>query len=486
MYVGDDRTTGQSDVGSSHDVFAVARAGLRRSDEQGNDQNPQGTKHRVDSSLKTDYWKDVERKSHLKWAIAIGAAVGLVALILLMSWLRPGVPKEVNILTGPENGRSYRWAERYADYVAAHGIRANVVATAGSGEILARLTDDTAPAVGFLQSGIEREVGAGESRARLESLGSLYFEPLWVFVSESSRIHELSELAGKRVFPGRPGSDARATSRALFTIFGLTDQVVVDPYEQLTPLEATDALVAGELDAVFLAGESGEASSRRLLDTSGIRAVSVRHADVYRRIQPDVAELLIPQGLLDLAHMVPHQDIQVIAPAINLVAREDLHPALVDLFLDAARRLQGGPSLLAERGTFPSEDYTSLPLSEHAKRYYDKGPSGLRKYLPFWLATWVDRLIIYVVPLLVVASSVFKGIPVIIQMKARLALRGFYRRIQLIENANDQKSNRDAYLQELDAIEDATRTIHIPQMHIAHYFEFRQYIHDLRSRLQDL
>ena len=440
----------------------------------------------MDTSLKTDYWKDVERLSEYKRAIAIVAAVALVGLILLMSWLRPGVPKEVSILAGPQSSRSYQWAERYADYVQAHGIRAKIVSTAGSGDILRRLSDGTKPAVGFLQSGAEREVGDGKQPAGLESLGSLYFEPTWVFVRDGATIVELTDLRGKRVFAGRPGSDARATAHALLRVFGVADLVDSKPYEELTPIEAADALLAGNLDAIFLAGESGAKSIRRLLDADGVHAVSVQHADVYRRIQPDVGELLIPQGLFDLAQMIPRQDVRVIAPAINLVAREHLHPALVDLFLDAATSLHGGPSLLAERGTFPSQDYTSLPLSADAKRYYDKGPSGLRKYLPFWLATWVDRLIVYVVPVLVVASSVFKGIPIVIEMRARLALRGFYRRMQRIENSTDQQANRDAYLAELDAIEDATRNIHIPQMHIAHYFEFRQYIHDLRSRLGEL
>jgi hypothetical protein len=307
-----------------------------------------------------------------------------------------------------------------------------------------------------------------------------------VFVRDDAGIVELTDLPGKRAFTGRPGSDARATSRALLGVFGLTDKVASEPYEELTPIEATDALLAGDLDVIFLAGESGAESIRRLLDADSVHPISVQHGDVYRRIQPDVGELLIPEGLFDLAQMIPKHDVRVIAPAINLVAREQLHPALVDLLLDAAKRLHGGPSLLAERGTFPSRDYTSLPLSAEAERYYDKGPSGLRKYLPFWLATWVDRLIVYVVPILVVASSVFKGIPVIIEMRARLALRGFYRRIQRIENSTDQKTNRDGYLEELDAIEDATREIHIPQMHIADYFEFRQYIHDLRSRLEEL
>jgi TRAP-type uncharacterized transport system substrate-binding protein len=428
----------------------------------------------------------VERLSAHKRAIAIGAVVSLVGLILLMSWLRPGVPKEVSILAGPQSSRSYQWAERYADYIQAHGIRAKVVSTAGSGDILRRLSDGTKPAVGFLQSGVEREVGDGKPPAGLESLGSLYFEPTWVFVRDDASIVELTDLPGKRAFTGRPGSDARATSRALLRVFGLSDEVASEPYEELTPIEATDALLAGELDVIFLAGESGAESIRRLLDADGVHPISVQHGDVYRRIQPDVGELLIPEGLFDLAQMIPKHDVRVIAPAINLVAREQLHPALVDLLLDAAKRLHGGPSLLAERGTFPSRDYTSLPLSAEAERYYDKGPSGLRKYLPFWLATWVDRLIVYVVPILVVASSVFKGIPVLIQMRARLALRGFYTRIQRIENSPDQQANRDAYLAELDAIENATREIHIPQMHIAHYFEFRQYIHDLRSRLEAL
>jgi TRAP-type uncharacterized transport system substrate-binding protein len=344
----------------------------------------------VDSSGKSDYWKVVEHLSEHKWTIAIGAAIALVLLILLMSWLRPGVPEEVSILSGPQNSRSYHWAERYAGYVRAHGIRATVVATAGSGEILERLTGTTPSAVGFLQSGVESEVGNGDAPAGLESLGSLYFEPTWIFVRRESDIRALSDLAGKRVFSGRPGSDAGATASALFRVFGLSDRVETKAHDDLTAPEAAEALLARELDAVFVTDQSGEAEIRRLLGTDDVWALDIKHGDVYRRIQPDVGELLIPQGLFDLAQMIPRQDVHVIAPAINLVAREHLHPALVDFLLDAAKHLHGGPSLLAERGTFPSEDYTSLPLSADAKRYYDKGPSGLRKYLPFWLATWVD------------------------------------------------------------------------------------------------
>jgi len=222
----------------------------------------------------------VERLSAHKRIIAIGAVVSLVRLIVLMSSLRPGVPKEVSILAGPQSSRSYQWAERYADYVQAHGIRAEIISTAGSGDILRRLSDGAKPAVGFLQSGAEREVGDGRPPAGLESLGSLYFEPTWVFVRDDAGIVELTDLPGKRAFTGRPGSDARATSRALLTVFGLSDEVASEPYEELTPIEAADALLAGELDVIFLAGESGAESIRRLLGADGVHPISVQHGDV--------------------------------------------------------------------------------------------------------------------------------------------------------------------------------------------------------------
>lgn len=135
------------------------------------------------------------------------------------------MPKEVSILAGPDGSRSHRWAERYVVHVQAHGLRAKVVATAGSGDILRRLTEDTKPAIGFLQSGAERALGDGQSRVDLESLGSLYFEPLWMFVGHDSAIREISDLAGKRVFPGRRGSDARATARALSSGSGASPTV---------------------------------------------------------------------------------------------------------------------------------------------------------------------------------------------------------------------------------------------------------------------
>jgi hypothetical protein len=175
----------------------------------------------------------------------------------------------------------------------------------------------------------------------------------------------------------------------------------------------------------------------------------------------------------------------VIAPAINLVARENLNAPLVDLFLDAARKLHGRPTLLAARGTFPSEDYTSLPMNADAVRYYEKGPSGLRKYLPFWLATLVDRVVVYVVPFLVVFSTIFRGVPLLTRFSFSFSSQRLYKRLKRIELADNTDDQRDDLLRELDAIEADSKRLPVPRMYLAPYFELRQNIHDLRDRLSE-
>jgi hypothetical protein len=318
----------------------------------------------------------------------------------------------------------------------------------------------------------------------LQSLGSLYFEPTYLFVREGSDIRDIPDLDGKRVFSGQPGSDTRAAVRALLDVYDIDRQAPDTELDRLTQAEAADALVAGEIDAAFLAGESGRAPVRRLLADDSIRSIAAKHADVFTRIHPDIGSLLIPQGLFDLGRMIPRRDLRVVAPAINLVADEALHPALVDLFLDAATSMHRHATLLSKRGEFPSEDYTSLPMNPEAVRYYKQGPSGLRKYLPFWLASLIDQLIIYGLPVFVVLSSVFKGIPVALEWKTKIDFMKVYKQIQAIENASDHESKREEYLRQLDAIEAACAKLRVPRLHLVHYFELRQYIHDMRERFE--
>lgn len=424
----------------------------------------------------------VDRARRTNWIIAIVSLVSLVLLIALMSWLRPGVPKEVTILAGTEESRGYEWAQRYAEYFAEHGVRANVVATAGSGDILQRFQTAGGATVGFLQSGAERAIGERLAPKGLESLGSLYYEPVWLFVRADSTIGEISDLEGKRVYWGQDGSDARAAAEMVFEAYEVKHRELDPELDALTQLEAAALLGEGTIDAAVFSGAATSGEIRELLGRHGLRPASAKHAEAITRINPDMGALRIPQGLFSLKQMIPREDIEVIAPAVNLVANETLHPAIVDLFLDAATRIHRPATLLSKQGEFPSERYTSLPMNDDAARYYEKGPSGFRKYLPFWLASLVEQLIVFGLPVFVVLSTVFKGIPVYLEWKIKIDLLKFYRRLAAIEKA--PKHDLEACLAELAAMEAESAKLRIPAVHLPVYFEFRQSIHDMRDRLE--
>ena len=424
----------------------------------------------------------VERARRTKWIIAIASMVSLVLLIALMSWLRPGVPKQVTILAGTEDSRGYQWAERYAEYVEAHGVRARVIATAGSGAVVRRLGKAGGATVGFLQSGVEDSLGEAEALEGLESLGSLFYEPVWLIVRADLSVDEIADLEGQRVYWGQEGSDARAAAQKLFDEYEVHDPAIDPELSMLTQPEAAVALIDGKIDAAIFSGAAVSGAIRELLARDDLQVVSARHGEVVARHNPDLGVLQIPQGLFSLREMIPRKDLQVVAPTVNLVANERLHPAIVDLFLDAAMRFHRRATLLSKEGEFPSERYTSLPMNDDAVRYYQRGPGGFRRYLPFWLASLIDQLIVVGLPVFVVVSTVFKGIPVYLEWKIKLDLLRFYKRLAAIEKAPSH--DLEACLAELAAIEAESGKLCVPGVHLPAYFEFRQTIHDMRDRLE--
>ncbi|MEZ5583297.1 MAG: TAXI family TRAP transporter solute-binding subunit [Candidatus Competibacteraceae bacterium] len=77
----------------------------------------------------------------------------------------------------PVRSRSYyAFAQQYAEALAREGIRLEVVATGGSVDNL-RLLSDGQVDLAFVQVAL---FSKAQSQA-FEALGSMYFEPLWLF-----------------------------------------------------------------------------------------------------------------------------------------------------------------------------------------------------------------------------------------------------------------------------------------------------------------
>ncbi|UCD56891.1 MAG: TAXI family TRAP transporter solute-binding subunit [Candidatus Hydrogenedentota bacterium] len=418
--------------------------------------------------------------------IGIPVAIVLAVLFITLGYMKPAVPKEVYLLTGARGATHYEYCEQYARFLREHGITAHVVETANAFDNLHRLVSGENPMAGFVPAGVERMVEEPMDVENLVSLGSLYLEPLWLFTRTGMAVTQLADLKGKKVALGPKGTGPYVVARLLFHANRIENQVITGTFEELNPDKAADALIAGKIDAAFFVGEPRLPVIARLLESEMAVPVSFTRAAAYASLYPELTEVVVPEGAFDPARDIPGTDIQLIASAVNLVTRADLHPAIVDLLLDAAKSIHRRTSPSARRGVFPSMEHVSLPLSPAAIRYYEEGPSFLRRILPFWAATLVDRFTVVVVPVLTVTFALFKSVPALMQLRFSIQLQGFYRRLEGVEQSLGGEADRELLMKQLDDLERVSAKISVPRSNIAQYFEFRQNIHDTRARVATL
>lgn len=416
-------------------------------------------------------------------AIVIPLFVLLAALVLIWLFAKPAAPKEIVLFAGPKETTYYAYARQYADYLGEKGISVNIVETDRSVDNLRRLAAEEGPAAGFALSGVERGLQSQEHLEDLVSLGSLSYEPFWLFVQSDSEITRIDELAGKKVALGSPESDVHYIARLLVTANGVEDRIV-EPPSPADAAEIAAALINGDLDAAFLVGSPKTPHVSRLLESEAVEPVALDRVTTYTRLQPELAGIVLPEGAFDLARNIPDADLQLLASVDNLVVRTDLHPAVVDLLQDAARSIHREPTLFASRGTFPNMEHTSLPLSPEAIHYFEEGPSPLRKYLPYWLASLISRFALIVAQVGAAVWILLKMPPALLRLRFSLKQMGLYRQMEKLEGRMIEGADPAQLLAELKVIEDQSAAIHPPVAALPQYLELRQNIHDQRERIE--
>ncbi len=413
------------------------------------------------------------------------AGLLLLAVVVSIRLVKPRVANEIYLLTGAAGSSYYQDGQRYKAYLEGRGVTAHVVETGGTVDNLQLLlADSTAgPQAGFAEAGAELllpdPVRAAE---HLESLGSLYIEPFWLFVSTERPFTSVSDLRGLRIAAGPAGSIARPLARRLLRDNGILGEVDLVSFDAAgdTTGEAVQSL---GVDGVFTAGEPGSPALDSLIASPGLRLVGFLRAPAYARRYAFLTDIELPEGTLDLARNVPSENLPLIAGAVNLVARSDLPAALNDVLLDAAREVHKAPRLFAARRAFPSPDIISLPLSPAADRYYEEGPSFLNRALPFGLATLVHRFRWAIATFAGAAVALLGLLPRLLSFRFNITVAKLYRRLERIEKLLDG-SDREELLAELGEIDRRSAGLRVPRSLRAPYFELRQNIHDLRDRVR--
>jgi len=424
-------------------------------------------------------WRDL--------AVTLGPFVllVLVAFWVALRFVRPAPPDKIVITSGAEGSMFQTSAERYRKILARQGVTLEILPSQGSLENLKRLSDPKFNVdIGFVQGGLAKFGNVND----LMSLGSVFYEPVFVFYRSRKPFTRLSELRGKRIAIGREGSGTRVLAETLLK----ANEIDAKGPTKLLGLDgkaAEDALLKGQADAVFLMGDSAaSADIRDLLHTTNIRLFDFVQGDGYVRRFRYLSKLELPPGSLDLGKNEPAKPLTIVAPTIELIARSDLHPALSDMLIEAAREVHGRATLLQKAGEFPAPLEHEYGVSDDALRYYQSGKSFAYKHLPFWVASLVDRALIMLVPIAVLLIPGLKVVPWLYRWRIKARIYRGYGELMALERAAFSKmtqEQRTDLLKRLDEVERRVITAKLPGSFADQLYVLRQHISFVRTQITE-
>lgn len=420
-------------------------------------------------------------------AAAAGTVLFILAVIFAaVFWSIRSAPPHTLIITSGPPGSSYeRIAERYRDILSSNGVVLKIIPSEGSVENLRRLSDSSFRVdVGFVQTG-ESETNSNVS---LLSLGSISHQPLLIFYRSAAPINLLSDFAGKKLAVGAPGTGSRTLALTLLATNGVRADAATT-FLDLDATEAAKALLDGKVDAVFLMGDSASSQTMRtLLRAPGVQMYDFKQADGYTRKFVYLNRLDLPRGSIDFGKDLPPNDVRLIGPTVELVARAGLHPALCDLLLEAAKDVHGNATLLQHRNEFPAPLEQELKIDPEAMRYYKSGKTFLYRSLPFWMASLVNRLLVAIVPMVLLLIPGLKLIPTVYKLRTQLRIYRWYRNLLRVEQdlfGEIPAGKRQELRQRLDQIEDSVNRMKVPASFAGQFYGLREHIGFVRQRIGD-
>lgn len=397
-------------------------------------------------------------------------------------FVKPAPPSSIRMGTGSPGGVYAAMGEKYRQALAADGIEVELVETNGSMANLVLLTTaDDGVDVAFMQGGIGSQVDAPD----LVSLGSLYPEALWVFGRIDSRPPNPRDLKGYRLAIGAEGSGSSILANDILTSMGMDEDAVERVF--IGGEEAAAALMQGDVDGVVYVSGGESTTIRALMTAPGIELRPFPRAEAYARLYKFLSVVTLPEGIVDLKNNIPPETVTMLATTASLVARDDLHPAIQSLLLRAARRIHDPGGLFSAPGEFPSPRLTDFPLSDEARRYYEKGPSFLDRYLPFWAANLVQRGIVLVIPLVTLLLPFFKFGPPLYQWRVRRRIYKWYDNVRHIESdarAAPSEAERARSVAALDVLQSEVGKLKVPLSYADQLFALRLHIQFVRKLIE--
>ena len=410
-----------------------------------------------------------------------------VLVAALYQWLDPMPPKKVTLATGPAQSAYAEFGMRYAKALAAHGIQVELVPSEGSSQNLAWLAAGKVD-VGFVQGG-SNDMPAAELES-ISSLGSLFLEPVWLFyrtdaarkVSKNATLHTLSQLQGLRVNVGTAGSGVPSLMSKLFDLNRIEESTL-----SLSRLEQTPAVVAflnAELDALVFASSPESPMVRMLLQTPGIQLMDFAQSEAYARRLPFLNPVQLPRGVVDLARDIPPRDVRLVATTTTLLATDQVHPALQQLFSQASIALHSPADWFQRAREFPQATHNEFTVSAEAERTIRNGIPWIQRYLPFSYANLMERMWLALGILIAVLLPLSRVVPPLYEFRIRSKVFRWYAELRTIEDRSEQHSNEVSdLLAEMNALDERVGKITVPLSYADELYALRNHIELVRRKI---
>ena len=403
------------------------------------------------------------------WPLVVVALAGVLLALVLMD---PAPPKNIRFAAGSPGGAYHAFAERYQRLLAEEGVEVELVETQGSIDNL-RLLDDSEADVGLVQGGLATD----RDREELRSIGGLFPEPFWVFVRSDFPAESLGDLRAARIAIGGDGSGTRILALDLQADYG--GEWIETTRLTLSGTTAADALLAGEVDAAAFAASVESSYIDRLLVNEDVRLLPFERAPALARRHEALSDIILLRGVVDIGEDIPAADVPLVAPVAQLVVRKDLHPAIEALLIDAATSIHSEGTLLAPAGHYPDPDLIDLPITDQARRYYQNGPSFLRRYFSFDVANFLERAWVLAIPLLTLLFPLVRVAPPIYRWRVRRKIYVWYEDLRTLEErgrAADHDDQRDQVLEELEALQAEIGAVEVPLSYTDDLYRLRSHV----------
>ncbi|QDL93020.1 TAXI family TRAP transporter solute-binding subunit [Paroceanicella profunda] len=210
---------------------------------------------------------------------------------------------QISIATGGTGGVYYPMGGGLAEIINKHveGYSATAEVTGASVENMGLIaTGDADLAIALADTVQQAYTGTGRFEGQklpmVRAIGSLYANMVQIVTLADSGISSISDLPGKRVSVGAPGSGTEVNARTLLEANGISfDDFTA---QRLNFNETGDALNNGDIDAGFWSVGAPTSSILNLATTNAIRVIALTPEQIAaaRKADPVFAELALPGG----------------------------------------------------------------------------------------------------------------------------------------------------------------------------------------------